>query len=197
MGAVVATRTKAGTQAGQQQGRAGAVVRPLPAPPSLGARRPGPGRARGLWGARAAPRGTHLIRRSWARSGLACASAPGPGVVLGCPNSRRAASARARLGVPGRGVPPALGPAGRRALLRGGGQRAAGRGARKRVGAGQRAARSPLGPARGCLCTEGPAPDTAAGRPGARVRDCRCACVSGGGEAQGVFVSFSLRQKKA
>lgn len=70
----------------------------LPTPPAPQPAAPGPGPARGLGvgGARAAPRGTHLIRRSWARSGMDRASAPGLGGALGCRNSSRAACARAR-----------------------------------------------------------------------------------------------------
>lgn len=97
--------------------------------------------------------------------------------------------------MPGRGVQPALRPTGRGALLPGGGRRAAGSCARERASARQRR-RSPLCAARGCVRRAGPAPDTG-GREAGRASACVRVRVSAGGEAEGVSVSFSLRQKKA
>lgn len=88
-------------------------------------------------------------------------------------------------------MPPALPSAGRRALLRGGGQGREGACGRWAAGC-----TLPARPGPRCLCRAGPAPDSAAGRPGALVRECRCACVSGGRAAQGsVCFIFTQAEK--
>lgn len=88
-------------------------------------------------------------------------------------------------------MPPALPSAGRRALLRGGGQGREGAGGRWAAGG-----TLPARPGPRCLCRAGPAPDTAAGRPRALVRECWCACVSGGRAAQGgVCFIFTQAEK--
>lgn len=185
-----ATRTKARTQAGQKPSRAGAVARS--SPPAAPACSPRARTASRLRGARAAARGTHLIHRSWAHSRLDCTSAPGSGGALGRRNSGRAASARAR-----RGVPPALRPAaGRSSGAAGSAQRAAGRGASERPARGSRRRAPGSAPPAAVFAKRVPPPTRTAGRLAAPGRECGCTRVWGPGGRAGVcFISF--RQKKA
>lgn len=134
-----------------------------PAAPSL--QPPGLTASR-LRGALAAPRGTHLIHRSWTHWRPDCTSAPGPGGALGRRNSEPGGVCRLRSGqLPGAPRGPRAARSAQQAGAQVSGQRAAAGGA------------LPLGAARGWFCKAGPAPDAdgwEAGRARARVRVRAC-----------------------
>lgn len=150
---------KQGRRAEIGQGRSGSPSLPTSPAPQPTTR--GSGSARGLRGPRAAPRGTHLIRRRWVRSGMDRAWAPGLRGALRC-RDRRSASRRHR---PSPAGCAACAPAGRRVLpvAAGKAQRAGAQRSGERSAA---AAHSGRGAARGYLCKADPAPDTDSGEAG-------------------------------
>lgn len=180
---------KQGRRAEIGQGRSGSPSLPTSPAPQPTTR--GSGSARGLRGPRAAPRGTHLIRRRWVRSGMDRAWAPGLRGALRC-RDRRSASRR---------HPP---EPGRVCRLRSGrtpgaacgsGESAAGRSAEERRALGGGGA---LGARRRPRLFM-----QSGSRPGHRQRrgwppqgSKASACASGGPEAERVFVSFHSCRKK-
>lgn len=164
---------------------------PLPALPP---RRPQPraGRDSRPPGARAAPSGTHLIGRSWVRSGMAHTSAPGPPAASSAEGTVARGVLLSSAGRAGAGC-AACAPA-RRPLCAPPGWRAGARGSRRALGGGRRAPRSTRPAA---VCAERVPPQT---RPlGGRGRECASAgarvCLVAG-RRRGCLFHFHSGRKK-